>query len=137
MRSERNFSPLARYVLFIVLVLVLVTGYQAYRWYKNQGRRAPLVLAWLMYNGAIDFKPASTRNLGNLVQSPQPVSWAGLVRLDPAEIASIYPLHDEDRTLVALKDVPELLVTGLQAVEDRLERNPALPKWDILIRPAE
>ena len=43
----------------------------------------------------------------------------GLVRLDPAEIASIYPLHDEDRTLVALKDVPELLVTGLQAVEDR------------------
>jgi penicillin-binding protein 1B len=43
----------------------------------------------------------------------------GLVRLDPAEIASIYPLHDEDRTLVALKDIPELLVTGLQAVEDR------------------
>jgi len=44
---------------------------------------------------------------------------SGLVRLDPAEIASIYPLHDEDRTLVALKDLPELLVTGLQAVEDR------------------
>jgi len=44
---------------------------------------------------------------------------SGLVRLDPAEIASIYPLHDEDRTLVALTDVPGLLVTGLQAVEDR------------------
>ncbi len=43
----------------------------------------------------------------------------GLIRLDPAEFASIYPLHDEDRTLVALKDLPELLVTGLQAVEDR------------------
>ncbi|MGA9573611.1 MAG: penicillin-binding protein 1B, partial [Lysobacterales bacterium] len=43
----------------------------------------------------------------------------GLLRLDPAEIASIYPMHEEDRTLVALKDVPELLVTGLQAVEDR------------------
>jgi len=43
----------------------------------------------------------------------------GLLRLDPAEIASIYPLHDEDRTLIALKDAPELLVTGLQAVEDR------------------
>jgi penicillin-binding protein 1B len=43
----------------------------------------------------------------------------GLVRLDPAEIASIYPLHDEDRTLVVLQEVPELLVTGLQAVEDR------------------
>jgi penicillin-binding protein 1B len=43
----------------------------------------------------------------------------GVLRLDPAEIASIYPLHDEDRTLVALENVPELLVTGLQAVEDR------------------
>ncbi len=43
----------------------------------------------------------------------------GLVRLDPAEVASIYPLHDEDRTLVSLRDAPELLVTGLQAVEDR------------------
>jgi penicillin-binding protein 1B len=43
----------------------------------------------------------------------------GLIRLDPAEIASIYPLHDEDRTLVSLTDVPELLITGLQAVEDR------------------
>ncbi|NIV19228.1 MAG: penicillin-binding protein 1B, partial [Gammaproteobacteria bacterium] len=42
-----------------------------------------------------------------------------LVRLDPAEIASIYPLHDEDRSLVGIGDVPQLLVTGLQAVEDR------------------
>ena len=42
-----------------------------------------------------------------------------LVRLDPAEIASIFPLHDEDRTLVAIEEVPELLLTGLQAVEDR------------------
>ena len=42
-----------------------------------------------------------------------------LARLEPAEIASIYPLQKEDRTLVKLKDAPELLVTGLQAVEDR------------------
>jgi len=53
--------------------------------------------------------------LGNASGTEDP----GLVRLDPAEIASIYPLHDEDRTLVALTDVPGLLVTGLQAVEDR------------------
>lgn len=43
----------------------------------------------------------------------------GLVRLDPAEFASIYPLHEEDRSLVSLDEVPEMLVTGLQAVEDR------------------
>ena len=35
----------------------------------------PLVLAWLMYIGAIDFKPASTRNLGQLVKPPVPISW--------------------------------------------------------------
>jgi len=42
-----------------------------------------------------------------------------LARLDPAEIASIYPLQKEDRTLVDIETVPPLLVTGLQAVEDR------------------
>ena len=42
-----------------------------------------------------------------------------LARLDPAEIASIYPLQKEDRTLVDIAQLPPLLVTGLQAVEDR------------------
>jgi len=42
-----------------------------------------------------------------------------LVRLEPAEIASIYPLQNEDRTLVRIEEVPPLLITGLQAVEDR------------------
>ena len=42
-----------------------------------------------------------------------------LVRFEPAEIASIYPLQKEDRTLVRIADAPTLLVTGLQAVEDR------------------
>ena len=49
-------------------------------------------------------------------QSGQPLE---LVRLEPAEIASIYPLQKEDRTLVSIEDTPPLLVTGLQAVEDR------------------
>ncbi len=42
-----------------------------------------------------------------------------IARLDPAEIASIYPLQKEDRTLVRASEVPTLLLTGLQAVEDR------------------
>jgi penicillin-binding protein 1B len=42
-----------------------------------------------------------------------------LVRLEPAEIASIYPLQKEDRSLVKIEEVPPLLITGLQAVEDR------------------
>jgi penicillin-binding protein 1B len=40
-------------------------------------------------------------------------------KLDPARIATLYGQKQEERRLVSLKDVPELLVTGLQAVEDR------------------
>ena len=43
----------------------------------------PLVLAWLMYTGTIEFQPGTTRNLGQLVQPPRPVSWQG-VQVDGA-----------------------------------------------------
>jgi penicillin-binding protein 1B len=42
-----------------------------------------------------------------------------LVRLDATLIASIYPTHNEDRVLVRRKDLPDLLVGTLLAVEDR------------------
>ncbi|MET0549260.1 MAG: penicillin-binding protein 1B, partial [Xanthomonas sp.] len=41
------------------------------------------------------------------------------VRLDPARIATLYGQKQEERRLVRVDEVPELLVTGLQAVEDR------------------
>lgn len=41
------------------------------------------------------------------------------VRLDPARIATLYGQKQEERRLVQLDEVPDLLVTGLQAVEDR------------------
>jgi cytochrome oxidase Cu insertion factor (SCO1/SenC/PrrC family) len=47
----------------------------------------PLVLAWLMYTGTIEFRPHSTRNLGELVQPPVPVSWSN-VRLDATAAGS-------------------------------------------------
>ncbi len=40
-------------------------------------------------------------------------------RLDPARIATLYGKNQEERRLVSLDEVPEKLVTGLQAVEDR------------------
>jgi len=40
-------------------------------------------------------------------------------RLDPARIATLYGQKQEERRLVRLEETPELLVTGLQAVEDR------------------
>ncbi len=43
----------------------------------------------------------------------------GLVRLDPALMAGIYPAHHEDRVLLRRDQLPALLVSGLIAVEDR------------------
>jgi penicillin-binding protein 1B len=42
-----------------------------------------------------------------------------LLRLEPAQIASIYPTHKEDRDLIRLEEAPDLLVEGLLAVEDK------------------
>lgn len=42
-----------------------------------------------------------------------------VVRLEPAIIGRIYPTHKEDRLLVKLSDVPEILISALLAVEDR------------------
>ena len=42
-----------------------------------------------------------------------------LARLEAALIASIYPTHNEDRVLLQRKDLPDLLVRTLLAVEDR------------------
>lgn len=42
-----------------------------------------------------------------------------LVRLDPITIGGIYPNHGEDRELVRLHQVPQVLIDALIAVEDR------------------
>lgn len=38
----------------------------------------PLALAWMMYSGAIDYSPGSTRNYGRLVEPPEPIVWSRL-----------------------------------------------------------
>ncbi|RCS31330.1 penicillin-binding protein 1B [Rhodanobacter denitrificans] len=61
--------------------------------------------------------------LGNgVVQSVQDVASGKkieLAHLDPARIATLYGATQEERRFVHLADVPPLLVSGLQAVEDR------------------
>lgn len=44
---------------------------------------------------------------------------APIVRLEPAQIGGIYPAHKEDRVLVQLEGVPDLLTAALMAIEDR------------------
>lgn len=62
---------------------------------------------------SIDFEARQVRTLQRAGQA------LSLTRLPPAEIGSLMPLDDRDRTLVALADFPPLLITGIQAVEDR------------------
>jgi len=77
---------------------------------------------FLFHDGPEQASRFEVRIKGDAVSSVRDVVNGGaleLARLDPAEIASIYPLQKEDRTLVDIDQVPPLLVTGLQAVEDR------------------
>ncbi len=42
-----------------------------------------------------------------------------IIRLTPALIGKVFPLHDEDRVLITYKEIPETLIEALIAVEDR------------------
>lgn len=62
----------------------------------------PLAAAWLMYSGNVDYQPASTRNLGQLVQPPVP---APLDELQPAD-ASGEPLRVLEEHWVIVRPLP-------------------------------
>jgi len=52
MRTQNKLSPVARILLFILLVGIIVIGYQAYRWIARPGRRTQQVFAWLRNPGS-------------------------------------------------------------------------------------
>jgi cytochrome oxidase Cu insertion factor (SCO1/SenC/PrrC family) len=45
----------------------------------------PLILAWLMYSGSVDYKPSSTRNLGTLIEPPVAIDWRTTIAADSPE----------------------------------------------------
>jgi hypothetical protein len=47
----------------------------------------PLLLAWMMYSGSLEFKPGSTRNRGTLVDPPVSLDWA---------VSSLLPHESDD-----------------------------------------
>jgi cytochrome oxidase Cu insertion factor (SCO1/SenC/PrrC family) len=51
----------------------------------------PLILAWLMYDGPLRFEPASTRNLGTLVEPALPIDWNQAVSLDSQQKTGAAP----------------------------------------------
>lgn len=72
----------------------------------------PLLLAWLMYTGAIGYKPPSTRNLGQLVQPPLPLDWAETTLLlpeggEPLTAATASPAGIFAGHWVILKMIPD------------------------------
>ncbi|MDX1803990.1 MAG: penicillin-binding protein 1B [Alcanivorax sp.] len=56
---------------------------------------------------------------GGQIQSLHADKTGNLARLEPLQIGSIHPRHQEDRVLVKLDQVPPLLVDMLVATEDR------------------
>jgi penicillin-binding protein 1B len=54
-------------------------------------------------------------------------------RIDPARIATLYGNSEEERRLVRMEDVPVLLITGLQAVEDRnFKHHHGIDPWGVM-----
>ena len=64
---------------------------------------------------ALQFSGATITQLTNLANH----SPLALLRLDPIRIGSFYPAHKEDRILIQLDQVPDALINGLMATEDR------------------
>ncbi|MEO7200864.1 MAG: penicillin-binding protein 1B [Dokdonella sp.] len=95
--------------------------------YARQGSR--FVVATRAFTGLDGRHPAQRVQLslegsrvGQLVDadSGKPID---RTQLDPARIATLYGSSQQERRLVRLEDLPPLLVTGLQAVEDRDFKN--------------
>ena len=90
--------------------------------YRVQGNRVDVSLREAHF--ADESRPAQTLSVftdANGVQSLRDASGKELpvVRLEPLLIGSIFPIHGEDRIVLAPADVPPLLPAALKAVEDR------------------
>lgn len=66
----------------------------------------PLLLAWFMYTGAIEYKPGSTRNYGQLVEPPLPISWDDVYRANATDDNAEPAAAELERHWVVLKPVP-------------------------------
>ncbi|EDY87721.1 penicillin-binding protein 1B [gamma proteobacterium HTCC5015] len=72
------------------------------------------------WDGAIDSRTVEVVIDDGIIQRLQGSDGENaLVRLDPAQIAAIYPQHQEDRNLVRLEDVPQTLIHALLLIEDQ------------------
>lgn len=100
----------------------------------------PLLLAWFMYTGTIDYQPASTRNLGQLVDPPLPMSWNNIGIIENPGQATV-PAGKEFAThWVILRAVPDSCeetcvqqVTQLRQIHRAAGRNQSRVRIALLI----
>jgi penicillin-binding protein 1B len=90
--------------------------------YRVQGNRVDVGLREAHF--ADENRPAQTLTVlmdGSGIQGLKDAGGKDLpvVRLEPLLIGSIFPIHGEDRIVLAPQDVPPLLPAALKAVEDR------------------
>ncbi|WP_061333562.1 penicillin-binding protein 1B, partial [Marinobacter excellens] len=96
-------------------------GVRAGTYQRNGGRFMISARGFRFPDGEEPRRRLSLVVSGDRVQSFSVVAGpdSPIVRLEPAQIGGIYPSHREDRVLVRLDEVPELLPLGLMAIEDR------------------
>lgn len=96
-------------------------GVRAGTYQRNGGRFVISARGFRFPDGEEPRRRLSLLVSGDRIQSFSVVAGpdSPIVRLEPAQIGGIYPTHREDRVLVRLDEVPELLPLGLMAIEDR------------------
>lgn len=96
--------------------------HQAAQWSEGGGRLRIHTRAFVFWDGEEPARQIDLRVRGGVIASLREENTRrplDLVRLEPPLVGSIYPAHHEDRVLVRRDQLPEALVQGLLAVEDR------------------
>ena len=92
------------------------------QWSENKGRFAVTTRAFHFWDKAVSAQKLDIQIKNGEISRLRTLGSGrdiDLARLEPAEIGSIYPSHNEDRILVSSQEIPEHLVDALLAVEDR------------------
>jgi len=95
----------------------------------------PLLLAWFMYTGTIDYRPAATRNFGQLVEPPVPLNWTDALMLAGGDSPGLTADEAFSDRWVVLYPVPgPCLDDCLQAVTDLRQIHRAAGRQQARIR---
>jgi penicillin-binding protein 1B len=95
---------------------------QGGQWSRNGSRWLVHTRDFLFWDGAEPARTLALHFTGNQLSALNDAATGrplDIVRLEPREIGSIYPAQREDRVLVRRDQLPDALVNGLLAVEDR------------------